>query len=185
VKPSSAILLLAIAVFGSASIGCATGIWSWRARRGAQSDGSLTTDATNYVAMRIPSPLARYRFTVITDFQNRGADPVYLGRCTPNSRTPLFGVRMADGSPTRSAYDRMWPCVGHDMQFEVLPGAVRTDTLFVEGPNMFDGRTNVAEGNTEGTFRLSFEVQAARGDGAKRMPDSVSRSNAFTVRVAK
>jgi len=143
------------------------------------------TDLTGYVAQRVESSSFQFRFTVITRFQNRGAVPLYLGRCFPNSPTPIFGVEAADGSSTQSAYDRMWACVGHDQQFEVLPGAVRIDTLVVEGPTMIDGYSHLPIGVFEGAFLLHFDVQLARGDGGVRALDAVSRSNAFIVRTAK
>jgi hypothetical protein len=74
--------------------------------------------------------------------------------------------------------------VGHDQQFEILPGAVRVDTLDVDGPNVFDGRTHEPYGVKEGTFRLYFDVTVARGDGAPA-PDAQRFSNAFVVRTTE
>ena len=55
---------------------------------------AFTTDATGYVAQEFERPWGqpRYRFTVISRFENRGLVPLYLGRCYPDSTKPLFSV---------------------------------------------------------------------------------------------
>jgi len=146
-------------------------------------DGAFTTDATGYVAVRIPGQ-ERYRFTVISRFQNRGAATLYLGRCFPNSPQPLFGANLATPTPEGSAYSGIFGCVGHDKQFAIQPGGVRFDTLQVEGPNAFDGRTHEPFGVTNGDFRLYFDVRLAPGDGAPSAPDSLHLSNTFRVRTS-
>ena len=146
-------------------------------------DGAFTTDATGYVAGRLPGQPPRYRFTVISRFHNRGAATLYLGRCYPNSPRPLFGVTLAAPAPEESAYDGIWACTGHDKQFAIRPGEVRIDTLQVEGPNAFDGITNEPFGVTEGDFRLYFDVRLAPGDGPPA-PDALMGSNAFRVRTS-
>ncbi len=150
-------------------------------------DGALMTDATGYVAQQIAGTAqpTEYRFTVITRFENRSAAPVYLGRCYPTSPQPVYGITAADGSAIESAYDPNWACVGHDHQFEILPGAVRVDTFLVQGPNGFDENTQRALGVTGGVFRLSLSVASARGDGAPAAPGALGVSNAFTVRTSK
>ena len=149
-------------------------------------DGPLRTDFTGYVARRLAGSAAPvlYRFTVITHFENRGVVPLYLGRCLPDSPQPQFGVGVADSAAAESAYDPVWACVGHDQQFEVLPGASRVDTLTLQGPNLSDGHTHEGIGVTEGQFRLLFDVRLTRGGGVAA-PDSVRRSNAFIVRTAQ
>src|SRR4249919_3890048 len=54
--------------------------------------GAFTTDATGYLAHRLPGTLPRYQFRIIGRFENRGTSTVYLGRCFPNSPQPLFSV---------------------------------------------------------------------------------------------
>jgi hypothetical protein len=150
-------------------------------------DGSLMTDATGYVAQQIVGSARpiRYRFTVITRFQNRSVAPVYLARCFPSSPQPMYSIGSADGSATESAYAPIWGCVGHDNQFEILPGAVRVDTFSVQGPNLYDEIQQQGLGATSGTLRLSLLVASARGDGAREAPGSLGVSNAFIVRTAK
>jgi hypothetical protein len=146
-------------------------------------DGAFTTDATGYVARRIygSGDASIYRFTLISRFENRGAVSLYLGRCFPNSPQPLFTVVLADSPSKASGFEQFWACVGHDKQFEILPGGVRIDTLQVVGPNAFDGRTQKPFGPTEGQFRLYFDVRLTLGDGAMPAPESIRVSNAFVV----
>ena len=145
-------------------------------------DGAFTTDATSYVAVGIPR--GRYRFTVISRFENRGAATLYLGRCYPNSPHPLFGVELATPTSQKSAYSGIFACVGHDKQFAIQPGVVRIDTLQVQGPNAFDGHTHEPLGVTNGEFRLYFDVRLAPGDGAPSAPNGLHLSNTFRVRTS-
>lgn len=145
-------------------------------------DGVFMTDATSYVAHRIlvSGSIKRYRFTVITRYTNRGAASLMLGRCFPTSPQPMFTVVHTDPA-VQSGYEYVWGCVGHDKHFEIPPGAVRVDTLQVEGPNVFDGITHEAIGVTSGRFRLYFSVGSTAGDGA---PTPVHVSNEFLVSTA-
>lgn len=148
--------------------------------------GHFTTDATEYRARRIEriGQISRFRFTVVTSFQNRTTAPLYLGRCFPNSSGPEFSAFAADLS-TESAYAQISACVGHDQQFEILPGAIRIDTLQVDGPNSFSSITNESSGITEGAFRLYLDVRTARGDGAPLASEAERRSNRFMVSIAE
>lgn len=150
-------------------------------------DGSLMTDVTGYVAQRVAGtapPLQEYQFAVITRFQNRSTAPVYLARCFPNSPQPIYGIVVADGSKTEAAYDPAWGCVGHNSQFQVLPGGVRVDTFLVRGPNGFDEGKQQAIGITSGVFRLVLSVASAPGDGAPAAPGALGISNAFAVHTS-
>jgi len=150
-------------------------------------DGSLMTDATGYVAEPVAGSAGpvRYRFRIITRFQNRSTAPVYLARCDLASPQPIYFLFPADSSASESDYNPFWACVGHDKQFEVLPGAVRVDTFRIVGPNAFDGTHPQGVGATDGAFRLSLDVRSTSGDGAPRVPGSLGRSNAFVVRTSK
>jgi len=144
--------------------------------------GAFTTDASAYVAHRLPGGLSRYQFRIISRFENRGAPTLYLGRCYPDSPQPLFSV--INTNPVESGYSQTWACVGHDRQFAIRSGEVRIDTLVVEGPNAFQGGTNTPIGVTEGDFRLYYDVRLAAGDGGPAAPDSVTLSNVFRVRTS-
>jgi hypothetical protein len=144
--------------------------------------GPFTTDATGYVAHRLPESLSRYQFRIISRFENRGTATLYLGRCYPDSPQPLFTV--INTTAVESGYSQIWACVGHDRQFAIRAGEVRVDTLFVEGPNAFRGGTHEPIGVTEGDFRLYYDVRLAAGDGGPDAPDSIKLSNAFRVRTS-
>jgi hypothetical protein len=147
-------------------------------------DGPFTTDVTGYVAQRIiegDGTGMRYRFTVISRFENRGAVPVYLGRCFSTSPQPLFAVRVAGSLTQESGYEQVWACDGNDRQFEILAGDVRIDTLVVVGPNVFNSGSSKGRGITEGQFQLYFDVRLSKGDGAPEAPTAVHFSNAFLV----
>ena len=149
---------------------------------GAVPNVAFTTDATGYVAQRMQGSLERYTFTVISRYQNRGAVPVYLGRCDPTSPQPLFSVSLSNGAG-ESAYDQPRGCVGHDKQFMLLPGAIRIDTLTIGGPNEFPHGSDIGFGVTSGRFRLFFDVRLAPGDGAPKAPAETRLSNEFAVRM--
>jgi hypothetical protein len=172
---------LAFAALCSASVSCGDDPAEPLDDLGPVPDVHFTTDTTGYTAVRIPGTLERYRFAVITRYQNRGATPVYLGRCFPQTPRPLFSVDIVEPATEESGFGQVWACVGHDDQFEILPGAARTDTFVVEGPNAFDGRTNEPFGVTKGIFRMYFDVRTARGDGAPEAPLAQRLSNAFRV----
>ena len=152
---------------------------------------TITTDATDYVARPLGGfgRRQRYHFFVISRFENRGSQSVYLGRCLPDSDEPLFTLVIADSTATDprsgSAYSTVWGCVGHDRQFEIRSGAVRIDTLEVQGPNSFDGRTGEPFGRLEGKLRLYFVVRRVPGEDVPQLPLSESVSNIFSVRVSR
>ncbi len=154
----------------------------------------LVTDATAYTAVPIVGEGAlvhkRYHFPILTTFTNRSADTVFLGRCFPDSKQPMFTVVGVDSATafdyrTEPAYSAPWACVGHDRQIEVAPGQVRVDTLNIEGPNSFSGSTGLASGILEGTFRLYFVAHKGRDERSPRLPFAQLTSNPFTVRLAK
>ena len=145
-------------------------------------DGPFTTDATGYVAYRLVGDLRRYQFRIIARFQNRGASTLYLDRCFPDSPQPKFTIW--NTAPVASGYSQTWACVGHNRQFAIQPGQVRVDTFAVEGPNAFQGSTNVG-GVTEGDFRLYYEVRLGVGEDAPDAPDSMKLSNTFRVRTSE
>ena len=145
-------------------------------------EGALRTDQSSYTAVSIsgePPVGGRYAFQVIATFENRLPRTLYLARCYPDSRLPVFGVVMEpDGG---SAFDQVWACVGHDQQIAVRPGETRTDTLYIQGPNGWDGRTGVPFGLLEGRMRIQYYPQSCRGDGECRVGAFVSAP--FTVQL--
>jgi hypothetical protein len=95
------------------------------------------------------------------------------------------------GSTGRSsqgiAYNAAWACVGHDQPIRVDPGATRTDTIRVRGPNGFDGITHrPIDPIVEGTFRLQFVVQSCRSEGDCPISnEALTHSNEFVVRLSQ
>lgn len=151
----------------------------------------LRTDAKSYVAVgNGASYEQRFHFLLVSRFENQSQDTMFLDRCYPDSPQPIFTVVDADSAAKiapddRPAYVQMWPCVGHDKQIEVAPGAVRIDTLSIDGPNTFDGHTGAGYGKLEGTFRLYFVARRGRGERAPNVPYRERVSNPFIVRTAR
>jgi len=152
---------------------------------------ALLTDATFYHATyrRGEGSYREYGFGVVARFTNRTSAPVDLGRCLPDSPTPIHGVVLAGADDagsdgTGSAYSGAWACVGHDQPFVVQPGQTRVDTLQIIGPNSFDGRTGQPFGTLVGRMRLVYDVRACRGDGPCEADAEMGRSNEFEVRLA-
>jgi hypothetical protein len=151
----------------------------------------LQTDSLAYTA--VPrSGTGSYRtygFRVVARFTNHMAAPVYLASCGPTSTSPTYDIRLVGDTTGAgflgSIFSRLWACVGHDRQLEVLPGATRTDTLDLTGPSLFDGATGQPFGKFDGRVRLVYGVQTCRGDGACPLPPEAGTSNVFDVTVAR
>ena len=173
---------IAAGILAALLVSCASPGEPPRDDLGPVPDGAFTTDATGYVAHRLPGNLPRYQFRIIARFENRGAATLYLGRCFPDSPQPTFTVQ--NTGPAESGYEQAWACVGHNRQFVIQSGEARVDTFVVEGPNTFQGGKNVG-GVAEGDFRLYYDVRLAPGDGAPPAPDSTKLSNAFRVRTSQ
>lgn len=151
----------------------------------ANDDANFTTDRAVYTATADRSiAYTRYKFQLTARFTNNTSQTVFLSRCYPNSGTPIFGVQLLDQTDTwGSAYDMAWACVGHDVQFEVAPGATRIDTYEITGPNAFDGVTGRPFGVLTGRMRLVYGVQGCRGDGACGLTSMMGQSAPFEVRI--
>src|SRR5207248_4714557 len=148
-------------------------------------DGPFTTDSTGYVAVGTKGKQSTsYRFTVISRLQNRGSVPLYIDRCRPDSRQPLYSVGLAANADTaryrrhrsandESAYMAIGACVGTDNPFEILPGEARIDTVEVRGPNEFDGHTMKPIGTTSGRFQMVVRVTIGSRDRRSGGRDSL------------
>ncbi len=144
----------------------------------------IQTDRLAYVATYRQGAGAyrRYGFALVSTIRNPTGQTLYLGRCFEDSPQPLYEVELPGATdPLASGYFLPWACVGHDRQFELPPGASRTDTLDIVGPTAWDGHTGVPLGALEGRFRLRYDVRTAPADGADLAPDSLARSNLFDV----
>ena len=154
----------------------------------AQGPSLLHVDQSGYVAtcLERKGEACSYGFTLIARYENQSADSLYLNRCGPGDRAPMYGVESVTDSAQDAAYDRVWACAGHDFPIVVAPHAVRFDTLRIEGPNAYDGKTNTPLGVFEGEFRLIYTVGPCWLGRPKcgRVPGQ-QRSQAFHVRVAR
>ncbi len=147
----------------------------------------LTTDRTEYVVARVSEDgvTGRYGFAVEVRLENRGRVPIYLGRCGPESTSPIHGVAFLDagagGLGHHSAYVRGWTCPDRQPAFRVEPGEVRIDTLRLRGPNRTDGHTGVPIGALEGRMKLFYLVQECAEPEACAVTEDVGSSNPFQV----
>lgn len=143
----------------------------------------LVTNANHYVA--IPgAPIASsrdHRFTIIATFTNTSRHVVNLARCFPDTPYPIYDIVSADRD-TSVAYSPGWACPGPSY-FRVEPGLTRVDTLFVRGPNAFNGLTGEVFGVLEGRFVLSYDWYACT-DETPQCTSPIhgkARSGTFTV----
>ncbi len=143
---------------------------------------AFRTDASSYVATFIRSARTYQEvgFTIIAQFENQSGATVYLNRCKPNSRHPIFSIELVEPQGRSGvAYDRLWACVGNNRPIEVRAGTVRIDTLRLTGPNsLYRG---VPQGVFEGQFRLVYNVQSCWQEGGCSLPRQYS--NVFAVRI--
>jgi hypothetical protein len=126
-----------------------------------------------------------YAFTLVAQYANRSAAPVYLYRCFPDSPQPIYNVHLVGASePLESAYDPGWGCVGHENQIVVQPGAIRVDTLRITGPTAWE-RSGEPIGKLEGRYRLEYQAQSCPQESGCLLPDSGRLSNEFDVRLRR
>ena len=148
----------------------------------AERDRSATiqTDRLVYTAEQIGarsgSVPARYGFELVARVVNTTTDTVFLARERTDSSEPVYLVG-------HSAYNGVTFGTDHDRQLAVPPGATRTDTLWVHGPQIWDGLTGEHDGRLDGRMRLTYLAQGCRGADRCRLPDSVAVSNEFEVRL--
>lgn len=152
--------------------------------------GVLTTDSLGYTARVIGDYHGqnRYAFRVLTRYENTTALPAIMIRCLSTSQSPVYSVVRTDGAPSSAAYNPGWACTGGNPPIVVSPGAVRVNTLVLEGPNSFDENRNYEPlaSATSGHFRLSYSVGwNCPTEGPCPTPDSLRFSNEFVVRVER
>lgn len=154
----------------------------------AQAPPPLQVDRADYVARCIEGKgnACSYRFTLIARYENRTADTLYISRCGPRDRTPEYGVEAINDTTEDAAYSPAWGCYGHDSPIVVAPHVARVDTLQIQGPNAFDGKTNEPMGKFEGEFRLLYRVGACWPGRTKcRLLPEWERSATFRVHLVR
>lgn len=146
---------------------------------------AFRTNQTSYTAQFEENlPPAIYGFTLIARLENNSGRTIYLNRCNTHPPQPVYGLPLIDaGQSKRSGYSRVYACASHSSPIEVESGTVRTDTLHVQGPSLWQNNSNEPIGEMEGIFRLRYAAQTCRtGDGCE-LPDSLSQSNEFEVQL--
>ena len=154
----------------------------------AQASPSLQVDQTEYRAACVPGKggACTYIFKLVARYHNPTADTLYISRCMPSDPTPEYGIVPVADSTEDAAYDPIWACVGHDRPVVVAPHATRLDTLQIEGPNSWDGKTNAPLGVFEGEFKLIYKVsQCWLGRRNCRILPDEQRSQAFRVHLLR
>ena len=154
----------------------------------AQVRSSLRLDRSEYSASCIKGTgnTCSYAFTVVATYENSTRDTLYLSRCYPSDPTPMYGVETIDDTAGDAAYDPVWACVGHDFPIVIAPHAARVDTLRIEGPNSWDGKTNAPMGKFEGEFRLLYNVGSCRPGPTKcQLLPEWERSGTFRVHLVR
>lgn len=130
------------------------------------------TDRAAYEAVPLSSAApSTYAFAIVVRTENRGDQPLLLGRCTPESTSPIYDVRVVGGG--ESAYSPVWACPGPASPIVLMPGEWRDDSLQLLGPRIvLQGGQPV--GALEGRMQLVF------GDAASGL-----QSNTFRVTLAQ
>ena len=140
----------------------------------------LRTDSTRYTALPIGKmDFPRYRFRVVARFENSEPDSVYLA--TSRFDIPGYSVGVVESQETGSAaYDPWW--AGSKPPLVVAPGGLRTDTLYLAGPNSSSESQSVLTGQ----FQLGYRVHFCRTlDAACVRGYETVGSNPFAVRLSE
>jgi hypothetical protein len=141
----------------------------------------LQLDRDTYVAVPVDT-FGRYAFRLVVQYQNGTSTPIYFGLCKPGDSQPNYEVTTTDGT-SRSGYEAPWACTGvSPLQF--APGARRTDSLLILGPNVYNGITHEPLGVLAGSFRLEYETyRCAEGTPECVRPGPRVASAPFLVRL--
>ena len=146
------------------------------------------TDKKLYKAELLENlPPEIYGFTLIARFENNTGKDLFLNRCDVDSPHPRYMFKLnptveIDRSQT-PAYNLFFACPGHHNPISVKSGTVRIDTLNVIAPQSWDHATREPLGLFEGTFQLLYDVWTCKTGAGCDLPDSLSLSNEFEVRL--
>ncbi len=174
--------------------GCRIGWLAWVALMGIPGCGgdatgpgpvpegpALQTDQSSYQARYLGGTGTErtFRFELIARYTNLTDRDIYLARCRPEDAHPLHSV---DGEGFQSAYGEIQDCSDHRQPIRVRPGRTRVDTLFIQGPTVWDGAQQPL-GYLHGEFRLRYSGAFCRSGCEEYLPDSLRASEPFTVAV--
>jgi hypothetical protein len=139
----------------------------------------LTVDQVSYAAVAA-APLSveqTWHFTVIATLRNNSDQVLYVDHC---DGPPAYGVSADSGE---SAYDPVDDCLGGVPGLTLEAGAMRVDTLIMQGPNSFDGHTHVGFGVLTGPMAIAYRIGTCPGVAGCNHVEQVN-SPAFTVTLA-
>jgi hypothetical protein len=147
-------------------------------------DRTLGTDRNLYEATLVDGEGAyrTYAVTMVAEFTNAMDQPVYLGRCLPDTDSPIYGILSVEPE-LEAGYDPIWACVGHDNPILVGAGESRVDTLRLSGPNAWDGYTKEPFGTLTGRFQLSYAIGTCPDVYGCGVVQSYVESNEFEMRL--
>lgn len=145
--------------------------------------GPFMTDRSSYTATPVSQQpgFTVYGFEAVTSFTNVTADTLFLERCMPADRHPIYAVIQVAPAGETSGYSPAWACTGGTPPIAVAPGAVRLDSLRLTGPTSFDETTGKPIGATTGTFAIRFQVFGCSQHAPCPVGDTLSTSTSFTV----
>jgi hypothetical protein len=178
-------LLLTICALGAGVFGCGDGpVFP----TGAPPRAAVTTDSLGYTARVVGDYFGHpiYQFRIIARYENTSSRRVVMIPCTDGAKSPLWSIALTDGDdPKKSAFNPGWSCTGTQTLIGVEPGAVRVDTFVVRGPTRFDGVTHEPFEVIQGRMRLGYAAAWDCGSDLCPLPDSLSLTNEFAVRVER
>ena len=145
----------------------------------------LTTDQEVYIAERIvDGPRSIYSFEVTIQVENNSRATIYLARCYPDSPHPIYGFSLVNQEDEwGAAYSAVWACVGHENPIALAPGAKRSDTLVIRGPNAWPNGSTEHFGVLEGTFQIHYQAQSCAKEVGCDLPLSMASTNHFSVEL--
>jgi len=144
----------------------------------------VQTEQTVYTATPIPDSaqgIADYSFSMQLRYENRTGSTIYLRSC---GNRPLYAVTTLESDTSQSGYQKYWAC-GAPAAIPLRPSEVRQDTFQIEGPTVRDGQTHEPIGVLEGSFRFLYSASRDETADGSELPDRLSRSNVFEVRIAE
>ena len=147
----------------------------------------FSTDADWYTARRerqVRPGVFTYAITIVTRWTNTTASDLYLMGCRSGSSSPWFSLSRTSGG-SDSPYTPDPPCVRGAPAIRVEPGAIRVDTLRIQGLASRAFSMDRAEvPMPEGAFEVIFDVRGCPDDPACALPfRSLTHSPMIRVRV--
>jgi hypothetical protein len=148
----------------------------------------FSTDADWYTARRgrqVRPGVFTYTITIVTRWTNTTASELYLMGCRSGASSPWFSLSRGASRGPASPYTPDPPCVGGAPAIRVEPGAIRVDTLRIQGlasPDFSMDRASMPR--PDGAFEVIFDVRGCPEDPACALPTySLTHSPLIRVRA--